>query len=204
MPYSVKIVKNSRKFMLTVEPGKNVLVHDSEGDPSALSVLFDGAHSIAEFLVAAGSPDELAGLVRHHAPDVWAFAVVPGRITLLFRTADGNETFLHRDTDGTLSAHGTDFSQIEPNSLFWGGVDDALEQLANAETAIAMFNVLQNVGRSGIVSVSAPKPFPDRPSAKATETALDIIEGLLKPGFDPAQARAFLLAKGRHVPIAQD
>ncbi|MBY3432885.1 hypothetical protein HFN89_01675 [Rhizobium laguerreae] len=202
MPYSAKVVRNSKTLVLTVQQGANVLVHDSAGDPSALSVIFPTcAEGIAEILVAAGSSDDLAALVRQHAPDTWAFAVVPGRITLLLRMADSSETFLHRDIDGSLSAHGSDFSKVEPESLFWGGLDDAMKQLAAADTPVAMFDVLQNVARSNIVSVSAPKPFPDRASPKAIETALDLMEGMLKPGFDPKEARAFLLSKGRSVPI---
>jgi hypothetical protein len=204
MPYSVKVVKNSKKLMLTVEPGQNVLVHDSSGDPSALSVIFKDFDDVAEALMAAAGPDDLARLVREKAPDVYAYAVVPGRITLLLGMADGSEVFLHKDTDGTLSAHGFDFEKIEPESLFWGGHDDAMERLARAQYPIVMFDVLQNVGRSNVVSVSAPKPFPDHPTPKAMDAALNIIEGMLKPGFDPTEAQAFLLAKGRSVSIATD
>lgn len=190
--------------MLTVQPGQNVLIHDSSGDPSALSVIFKDVDNVAGVLMAAADPDDLARIVRDKAPDVHAYAVVPGRITLLLGMADGSEVFLHKDTDGTLNAHGADFAKVEPESLFWGGRDDAMEQLAKAQYPIAMFDVLQNVGRSNVVSVSAPKPFPDRPTAKSMDAALRLIEGLLKPGFDPREAHAFLLAKGRSVAIARD
>jgi hypothetical protein len=201
MAFGVKVVKNFKTLMLTVNPGQNVLVHDSNGDPSALSVIFEVVDDVVEALMAAVGPDDLARIVRDKAPDVHAYAVVPGRITLRLEMADGNEAFLHKDTDGTLNAHGADFKRIEPKSLFWNDQEKAMKELAKAKSAVDMFDVVQNVGLTHVVRVSAPKPFRDRPTAKSMDEALTLIEEMLEPPFDRTEAQAFLLEKGRTLRI---
>ncbi|MCS4090187.1 hypothetical protein [Rhizobium sp. BK176] len=204
MTYMVKAVKKSKTFMLAVEPGEDVRIHDSHGDPSSLSVLFDESSAVAKLLVAAATPEDVAALVRLHAPGVWAFAIVAGRITLLLRMEDGSEVFLHKDADGSLGAHGTDFSKIELESLFRGDCAGAIEKLSKSASRMAMIDVLESDGRPRVVSVSAPNPFHVRPTEKAMERALDLIAAMLEPGFDAKEARAFLLDRGRSISILSD
>ncbi|MDW9481751.1 hypothetical protein GOB57_24185 [Sinorhizobium meliloti] len=190
---------------MSVVPGDSVRMHDRHGDPESLSRLFPWPSSrVLEVFSAARSSDELARLVREFVPDVVVHGLVTGRTSLKLTTRTRNHFLVHLDPDGTVTMHGADLQPIALSVIFKPGVTDAIKGVISAaNSASDMANIIRPYLNSTIAGIERFTPFPAKKDAAATslDDALDLIEKMLDPDFDPDTAKAFLLEHGRAINV---
>jgi hypothetical protein len=206
MATQVRILFHDGDFVtLSVVPGDSVRMHDRAGDPESLSRLFPWTSTkLLEIFSAASSSDELARMVRDFTSNA-VHGLVTGRISLKLRTKTGNHFLVHLDPDGSVSMHGADLEPIEVSVIFKTGIAAEIKKMISAaKSASHMVNIILPYLNSSIAGIERFEPFPEKKGGAVTalDEALDLIESMLDPNFDPEAAKAFLLEKGRAMNVS--